>query len=180
MPCCGTPTPWPPGTALPSPAKQVLPFIFGWRRGCKRSPVGAQPHCKHLQTYCSPSAACCGQGAGRQLWYPLPTQTPQTACGCCVRPRVRGLAGPTHHVLSRACCFSCSSRFRLSTSTFSSIFCGEGGRWVGCPHSCPDPPVPLPTGMHQRWHGGPPPHSKASGAHGTEWHGWYFSLLVLG
>lgn len=117
--------------------------------------MGAQPHCKHLQTYCSPSAACCGQGAGRQLWYPLPTQTPQTACGCCVRPRVRGLAGPTHHVLSRACCFSCSSRFRLSTSTFSSIFCGEGGRWVGCPHSCPDPPVPLPTGMHQRWHGGP-------------------------
>ena len=54
VPRRGTPAPRPPGTALPSPAKQVLPFIFGWRRGCKRSPAGAQPHCKPVQPHCKP------------------------------------------------------------------------------------------------------------------------------
>lgn len=83
----------------------------------------------------NPSAACCRQGAGRHPPSPMLTPAKQTVCGCHVCPRVWGSADPTHHVLSRACCFSCSSRFRLSTSTFSSMFCGVEGRWIGHPHA---------------------------------------------
>lgn len=54
MPQGETSMPWPLSTALPSPTKQVLSFTFGWCWGCKRSPVGAQPHCKPLQPHCRP------------------------------------------------------------------------------------------------------------------------------
>lgn len=52
MPHVETHVPRPLGTALPSPTKQVLSFIFGWHQGCKRSSAGAQPHCKPLQLHC--------------------------------------------------------------------------------------------------------------------------------
>lgn len=78
VPCCGTPTPQtPPGTALPSPAKQVLPFIFGWRRGCKRSPAGAQPHCKPLQPHCKPLR--CPLWAGCRQTTPSPRRVGATS-----------------------------------------------------------------------------------------------------
>lgn len=109
----------------------------------------------------------------------MPTKPPQTGNGHHVCPGLRGLSSPTHHVLSRACCFSCSSRFRLSTSTFSSMFYGAGRRWVGCPHACLDTPAPLPTGM-KKWHGGPPCHGRALGAPVSEWHGRHFSLSAPG
>lgn len=169
-----TPMPWPLGTALPSPTKQVLSFIFGWRQGCKRSPAGAQPHCKALQPHSRALYSRLRAGCRQTAPVPVPTQPPH------VCPGVRGLASATHHVLSRACCFSCSSRFRLSTSTFSSMFCGAGRRWVGCPHACLDTPAPLPTGMKQKWQGGPPRHGRALGAPVSEWHRWYFSLSAAG
>lgn len=113
------------------------------------------------------STACYGQGASRHAPVPVPTNPPQAGGhGHHVCPGARGLASPTHHVLSRACCFSCSSRFRLSTSTFSSMFYGAGRRSVGCSHACLDTPAPLPMEMKQKWHGGPPCHGRALG----EWH----------
>lgn len=172
--------PWRLGTALPTPSKQVLSFIFGWCQGCKRSPAGAQPHYNPFQPHCRP-IYCLLKGrvqAGTPV--PMTKKPPQAGHGHHICPGVRGLAIPTHHVLSRACCFSCSSRFRLSTSTFSSMFYGGGRRWVGHPHACLDTPAPLPTGIKQKWRGEPLHHGRALGAPVSEWHRWYFSLLALG
>lgn len=181
MPRGETPMPWPLGTALPSPTKQVLSFTFGCCWGCKRSPAGAQPHSKSLQPHCRPLYCLLWAGCRQtDTPVPVPPQPPQVVRGHHVCPGVRGLASPTHHVLSRACCFSFSSRFRLSTSTFSSMFYGAGRRWVGCPHACLDPPAPLPTGMKQKWHGGPPPHGRALGAPVSEWHRRYFNPSAPG
>lgn len=46
-PCHG---PW--ARRCPPPPNRCLSFIFGWHQGCKRSPAGAQPHCKPLQPHC--------------------------------------------------------------------------------------------------------------------------------
>lgn len=115
------------------------------------------------------STACLWAGCRQAPAIPVPKNPPQVGHGHHIYPSVRGLAIPTHHVLSRACCFSCSSRFRLSTSTFSSMFYGAGRRWVGHPHICLDTPAPQPTGMKQKWHGEPPCRGRALGAPVSEW-----------
>lgn len=95
VPHSETPMSWPLGTTLPSPTKQVLSFIFGWRQGCKRSPVGAQPHCNPLQPHCRP--VYCLLWAGCKQTRPRPCAHKSTTGGGawapCL-PRGEGLGQP--------------------------------------------------------------------------------------